>query len=157
MRAGVGLLAYEPAEVTDKLAAWMLDPQNVSIREVLLLRDLLQPHGAELAAGLWKKAEDREATSEVRLRAFAALAAYDPESARWRTAGPDAAEQLLNVLKDGNHPIVLELWAGALRPVREHLQEALVGAFRVSKHADRRLLEDNVPPAHPARHTEILD
>jgi formylglycine-generating enzyme required for sulfatase activity/tRNA A-37 threonylcarbamoyl transferase component Bud32 len=156
MRAGVGLLAYEPAEVTDKLAAWMLDRENVSIREVLLLRDLLRPQGAGLTAGLWKKAEDREATPEVRLRAFAALALYDPDSPRWRTAGPDAAEQMLNVLKEGNHPIVLEMWASALRPVREHLQEALVGAFRMSKHADRRLLAAKILAAYLAGQPEML-
>jgi formylglycine-generating enzyme required for sulfatase activity len=156
MRAGIGLLAYEPALVKDELAAWMLDPENISIREVLLLRDVLQPQRSELTAGLWKKAEDPEAAAAARLRAFAALAAYDPENPRWRTAGLDAADQLLKVVKEENHPIVVDLWARALLPVREHLQPTLVSTFRVSKRPDGRLLAARILAIQCADQSDML-
>jgi formylglycine-generating enzyme required for sulfatase activity/tetratricopeptide (TPR) repeat protein len=150
MRAGMALLQYEPDAVKQALAEWMLESE--SMREALLVRDLLKPHGVELAAGLWRKADDPATPAEARLRALAALAAYDPKSPHWREAGPRAAEHLLR----SEHPVVLDLWTQAFLPVRDRLYDPLVEVFRGSRSADRKLNAAKVLAVHCADRPEAL-
>jgi len=75
------------------LLAWMLKADDPA--EVLLVCEVLRPHNEELRERLWALAEEAGTPAAVRLRALTALAAYDPENARWGKAGGTAAELLL--------------------------------------------------------------
>ncbi|HVS37256.1 MAG TPA: SUMF1/EgtB/PvdO family nonheme iron enzyme [Gemmataceae bacterium] len=122
MRAGLALYGEDPS-LRDELAHWMLEAPDP--REVLLVRDVLAPHGADLAEWLWSKAEDATGNAEVRFRALAALAAFAPTDPRWDQAAPAAVEQLLKA-----DPLQLGVWQEALQPVRERLNDPLVKVFR---------------------------
>ena len=63
--------------------------------ELLVIRAALLPHRDELAAGMWRTADDPAAAKDRRFRAVCALAAFDPASPRWTNAGKPAAEVLV--------------------------------------------------------------
>ena len=79
-RASLALLAEDPGQV-GPLTARMLE-EGLEPAEMLLVRDALAPHAAELKDVLWRR--------EGEFRALAALAAFDPGSSRWEKAAAGA-------------------------------------------------------------------
>ncbi|MFO0969027.1 MAG: serine/threonine-protein kinase [Gemmataceae bacterium] len=110
MRLALALAPVEPETVRGPLLDWLLAAEDPA--EVLLARKALEPSQDALTADLWAKAEDSRAPGSVRLRAFVALAAYDPHNSRWQKLGPQVVEYLLwaNPLHQGT-------WMEALRPL----------------------------------------
>src|SRR5262249_28236858 len=92
--------------------------------EVLVLRDALEPHREEFRERLWAVVERSPGKESRRLRAASALAAYDPDRARWAGAGAAVADDLVTV------PAVhLAVWTEALRPVSDSLLKPLSAIF----------------------------
>jgi len=119
--------------------------------EVLVIRDALAPHKAELVDRLWRRVEERQTTPEVRFRALVALAAFDPANPGWQAAAPVAVEHLLK-----SNPLFLRLWTQALAPVNELLLGPLSEVFRGQKTADKRLVAANVLAVYAADRLEML-
>jgi serine/threonine protein kinase/formylglycine-generating enzyme required for sulfatase activity len=148
-RVGLALLPVEGPAVKGWLYDWM--EQAGDPLEILLLRDALQPYGAELAPELWRKVDAQEITAPERFRALVALAAFDRRSPRWQKAGSQAVEQLLAA-----NPLHLGLWTKALQPVADPLIGSLAEVFRTHKQAERRLLAGNVLADYAADHADVL-
>src|SRR5262249_24437047 len=129
-RVGLALLPVEPALVRSWLYHWMLEVDDP--REVLLLRDGLRPYRAQLRDSLWSGVADEPSqVSAQGFRALVALAAYDPDDARWKQRGEAMLEQLLTA-----NPLHLPVWVEALRPVRAVLLKPLAEVFRGHKLAE---------------------
>ena len=94
--------------------------------QVPVIVQALKPHGPALSERLWSVAEKPPAGRETqRLRAAAALAAFDADSPRWqRVAGP-VVEQLV-----AENPIHLGQWLEGFRPVKGRLLPPLATLFR---------------------------
>jgi hypothetical protein len=131
MRVALALLPVEANTLRAPLLAWMLKADDPA--EVLLVCEVLRPHNEELRERLWALAEEAGTPAAVRLRALTALAAYDPENARWGKAGGTAAELLLTA-----DPFYRGQWATALRPVRAALRGRLAEVCRGEKLAEHR-------------------
>jgi formylglycine-generating enzyme required for sulfatase activity/tRNA A-37 threonylcarbamoyl transferase component Bud32 len=129
MRVALALLPVQPEAVRDELAKWMLAVEEPA--EMLLVRDALRPHACRLRRGLWDRLARQQGDS--RLRLLAALAAFDPDSPRWRAEG----ERALPVLLSAN-TLHLGSWAQALRPVRGELLAPLGEVFRGRRLPERR-------------------
>jgi serine/threonine protein kinase/formylglycine-generating enzyme required for sulfatase activity len=97
---------------------------QASASDFPVLRDALAGHCAKLSETLWKDAASRQ-SDDRRLRAAAALAAYEPGHPRWRDIREHAA-RLLTLVK----PEYLGDWKEALRPVRAELLVPLSAIFR---------------------------
>lgn len=121
MRLALALLPIESETLREPLTDWMLQADEPA--EVLLVRDALLPFRAELIPQLWAKAEDERTQAAVRFRAWAALAAYDPHHARWRTVGPQVSEQILWA-----NPLHRNAWTDAFRPVASVLHGPMTEA-----------------------------
>jgi formylglycine-generating enzyme required for sulfatase activity len=133
LRAGLALVPFD-ATLKDRLNEWML--QVADPHELLLVRDTLQPYGAELRAELWRRLEDPQAERELRFRAACALAAYDPDDPRWAKRGSDVVARLVV-----ESPLILAQWVEAFRPVRAQLVGPLAEVFHDARRpeAERRL------------------
>jgi hypothetical protein len=131
LRVGLALLPVEPDIVCDELAKGMLDEKDPA--EMLLYREQLAAHGPELAAGLWRRAEDPANKAGVRFRALVALARFDPENRRWAKVGPAAVDELLSA-----NPLHLGTWVQALWRVRAVLLPPLGEVFRGRRLAEFR-------------------
>ncbi len=131
MRLALALLPVDPENIRTELTAWMLKADDPA--EVLLARDALMPYKADLVRQLWTTAEDKDQPDAQRLRALAALAAFDPESPSWRKSGSVAAERLL-----ASNPFYLPTWTTAFRPVRSALIKSLSEVHRGQKLAEHR-------------------
>ncbi|HKI20300.1 MAG TPA: hypothetical protein VKA15_20590, partial [Isosphaeraceae bacterium] len=88
------------------------------------LRDMLTEHRQKLSGRLWSDAESAE-SEERRLRAAAALAAYEPVNPGWHAIRDDVVQSLTRV-----KPEFLGDWKDALRPVRAELLDPLGAIFR---------------------------
>jgi formylglycine-generating enzyme required for sulfatase activity len=148
MRIGLALLPVEPERVRRPLYDWMLETDDP--RELLLVRDALQPYGRELVGDLWRMVEAPR-TAAARLRALVALAAFDDGNPRWQTAGVETVEQLL-----GENPLFLGVWTVALRPVRGALLAPLGEVFRGHKLADKREVAASVLAVYAADRPDLL-
>src|SRR5262249_483497 len=93
MRAGLALLPSEPQPVGNELAGWMLQVEDPV--EMLLFRDALAPHAAELVPSLWTRAGDTAAPAAERFRALVALAAFDVDGQLWKRYAATAVGQLV--------------------------------------------------------------
>jgi formylglycine-generating enzyme required for sulfatase activity len=131
MRAALALLPVEPQRVRDSLVKWMLQVPDPA--ELLVVRDSLRPHAATLRDNLWRRLEQRGNKAEQRLRILAALAAFDPQGARWKTAGEQALGPWLS-----DNPLYLGTWTEALRPARDALLGPLTEVFKGKHLAERR-------------------
>jgi formylglycine-generating enzyme required for sulfatase activity len=92
---------------------------------LLVIRDALQPHAADLAEGLWRRLKQPRTSPAQRLRILAALAAFDPETPRWKDAAPQALEPWLS-----DNPLYLGAWTETLRPARTFLLGPLTEVFK---------------------------
>ena len=90
-----------------------------------VLRDALKTHQSTLTPKLWTVLETAKPGDAGLLPAASALASYDPEDARWKSAGGKVAETLVSV-----NSLVLGPWVEALRPVSGKLTVPLAMIFR---------------------------
>lgn len=146
VRAALGLLPADPT-LTDFVSNYML--QENDPHEVIMVRDVLTPHGGEVALRLWPVAEDPNAPRPHCLRALVALARFDPDSSRWNAV----AERGVTALLDDWH---LPIWIEALRPVRAILEVPLAKVFRESTDADDRLASAQILADYDADHPGLL-
>jgi formylglycine-generating enzyme required for sulfatase activity len=114
MRLALALMPSAPDEVLGPLMEWMLEAEDPA--EVLLARDALMPHAADLREGLWR---------QKGLRSRVALAAFDPHSPRWKGEVHEVLEGMLSA-----NALHLGAWVQGLRPVRAALVGPLKEAFR---------------------------
>jgi len=150
LRASLGLLPVDPGQV-DYLYGRLL---NAEPREVGVIVQELSDYKGELTDRLWSVVDEPVKRPEGRrLRAAAALAAYDPESQRWDGAADRVVEQLVSV-----NPVFLAAWMDGLRPVREMLQGPLAAVFRDRKEdrANERNLATNILADFAADRPDLL-
>jgi hypothetical protein len=116
-RVRLALLPVDPQQA-GPLGDFLLDAEP---DELLVVRDALRPQGAQLAERLWATVEDRQAAPARRLRAAGALAAYEPDDARWKRYARDLGRLLVaeNSLRLGD-------WKALFEPVRAHLSPELL-------------------------------
>jgi formylglycine-generating enzyme required for sulfatase activity/tRNA A-37 threonylcarbamoyl transferase component Bud32 len=132
-RLRLGLALADDTEVRARLVALARkadDPQ-----EVLLVRDALLPHAAEVRPLLWQQVREAPTPAVERFRLLAILATLDPDGADWPAqAGPAVAQFL------AANPLHLGAWKAALEPVRGPLLGPLAEAFRATTEPERRRL-----------------
>ena len=103
------------------------DPETLEV-----IRDALATAPGRDDARFWAVLEDPRARNSRRLRAASALAAYQPDSPRWRKVAPDvvtmlSAENLISVAR----------WGELLRPVRGELLSPLHATFLEQRGKER--------------------
>jgi formylglycine-generating enzyme required for sulfatase activity len=136
LHTALALLPVDPRQ-RDPLAERLLEAGPA---EVPVLRQALLPHQKELRQRLWDAAEKPPVGKEAqRLRAAAALAVFDPESARWDKVRDAVAVDLVSVPAG-----YLGVWMEALRPARDRLIPSLVTLYRDGgrREAERSLATD---------------
>src|SRR5262249_27936102 len=127
---------------------------NAEPHEVPVIRDALASHKEELAGRLWAVAEQPPRGKEAqRLRAAAALAAYEPESPRWAGINGKVVDGLVAV-----NPFFLGLWSKNFAPVRAQLLDPLETIFRDRnpEHAAERTLATNLLADYTADRLPVL-
>jgi formylglycine-generating enzyme required for sulfatase activity len=125
MRAALALLEVEPDLVRGELVKWMLEVADPA--ELIVVRAALQPHAARLRSDLWRQLQAAKVQPDRRLRLLAALAAFDPLGAGWKTVDEKALQPWL-----ADNPLYLGGWTTAFRPAREHLLGPLSKVFRTA-------------------------
>jgi eukaryotic-like serine/threonine-protein kinase len=99
---------------------------NAEAGEVAIIRDALLPHKDQLVSELWAAVESpKKGKESQRLRAAAALAKYDQESAKWAKASILVVHDLVQ-----QNPVYLLYWTEALRPVRAWFLAPLSEVYR---------------------------
>jgi formylglycine-generating enzyme required for sulfatase activity len=133
MRVGLALLPAEPQTVQPALMRWLLEAEDP--REVEVVRDVLAPWSDQLKGDLWEKVNAEATPAELRLRALAALARFDPDNPNWHRTGATVVAPWLR-----SDPLYLGIWARTLYPARQHLLAPLTEVFhgRVAKLTDKR-------------------
>ena len=122
--------------------------------EVPVIRDALAPHKDELVERLWTVVEmPDKGQGQQRLRAAAALVAYDPDNQRWAKASGTIVEDLVSV-----NPVFLGLWSEEFRPVKARLLGPLSGVFRdhEPERTSERTLATNLLADYAADQPEVL-
>jgi formylglycine-generating enzyme required for sulfatase activity/tetratricopeptide (TPR) repeat protein len=136
LHASLALLPVDPGQV-DYLFGRLLeaDPRDV----LPVIRDALAPRKNALLGRLWAVAGKPEKGKESqRLRAAAALMAYDPESERWANVQDAVVSDLLAV-----PAAQLITWKDVFRPLRVKLLAPLSVLYRdVSRPAEQSLATD---------------
>jgi formylglycine-generating enzyme required for sulfatase activity/tRNA A-37 threonylcarbamoyl transferase component Bud32 len=140
LRLALALLPIEPEKLRDELAAWLLQVGDPA--EVLLMRDALRPHAADLTNRLWQQVDERTRPADERFRALVALASFDPANPRWNAVAPVVVDELLTA-----NALHLGTWVKALHAVREALFPPLGEVFRgqrlpENRHVAARVLAD---------------
>jgi serine/threonine protein kinase/formylglycine-generating enzyme required for sulfatase activity len=130
LHASLALLKYDPSQA-DYLSEQLL---NAQVDEVPVIVTLLEPQKSRVQKRLWEAVKN--GTSSARLRAAAALAAYDPENPEWQIVRSDVVTALVSV-----DPTESNLWIIKLRPVGRQLVEPLEARYR-----DRRPVRDAERP-----------
>ncbi len=95
MHVRLALLPWDRAQLADLRE----DLLRVTFSKLGILRTALAPQSAELVPALWTAARNLQETASRRIRALAALAAYDPpvlpeSTGQWTAVAPFVAEQL---------------------------------------------------------------
>lgn len=147
LHARIVLLPFDPEQVQPLLEAMFVE----SPEEVLEIRAALEPYSRELTPELWRRFEDRRAEPGVRLRAAAALAAFDPGNKRWA----DAAEPVAAVLLEQNLSQISD-WLQVFAPVRHVLLAPLAHTFVDANHPSKQLLATDVLTLYAADQPEML-
>jgi len=150
LHASLALLPVDPSQV-DYLRDQLL--LHAEAPEVGVIVQELRGHKDELIDRLWAVVEKPETDRDGRLRAAAALAAYDPDGPRWNAVAPSVVDGLVSV-----DPIFSDDWMKALRPVRDKLQVPLEAVFRDRKEdrANERNLATSILAYYAADKPDIL-
>lgn len=121
--------------------------------QVPVIRDALAPHKDELQDKLWAVVETPEKGKESqRLRAAAALAKYDPESAKWAKASGSVVDELV-----AENPVFLGLWMEGFRPIRGKLLESLKTVYgNPDGRESERILATNILADYAADQPQVL-
>ncbi len=138
LHASLALLPVDHGQA-DYLYARLLGAQP---QEVPVIVGALAPDRDAIRDQLWAVVESHEKRPESRrLRAAAALAAYEPRSEKWGKCGPLVVNDL--VLEN---PLFLGQWSEALRPVKGYLLAPLGDVFRDQRagRATERSLATNI-------------
>ncbi|HWT81582.1 MAG TPA: serine/threonine protein kinase, partial [Candidatus Methylomirabilis sp.] len=120
LHASLALLPVDPSQV-DYLFNRLL---SATENELPVLRDALKTHQFTLTPKLWAVLESAKPDAGL-LPAASALASYDPDNARWESAGGKVAQALVTV-----NSLLLRPWIEDLRPVRGKLTAPLATIFR---------------------------
>jgi formylglycine-generating enzyme required for sulfatase activity len=119
--------------------------------ETPVLRDALAPHTEQLVDRLWAVVQSPGKESQ-RLRAAAALARYDPASAKWAKAREAVANDLVTA-----PAVYLAVWMDALRPVGEKLLPPLSAVYRdATRRETERWLATAVLADYAADNPQLL-
>ena len=120
LHASLALLPVDPSQV-DYLFNRLL---SATENELPVLRDALKTHQSTLTPKLWAVLESAKPDAGL-LPAASALASYDPDNARWESAGGKVAQALVSV-----NSIYLGNWLEYLTDVRSKLTAPLATIFR---------------------------
>ena len=120
LHASLALLPVDPSQV-DYLFNRLL---SATENELPVLRDALKNHQSTLTPKLWTVLESAKPDAGL-LPAASALASYDPDNARWESAGGKVAQALVSV-----NSIYLGNWLEYLTDVRSKLTAPLATIFR---------------------------
>src|SRR5208337_4350716 len=120
LHASLALLPVDPSQV-DYLFNRLL---SATENELPVLRDALKTHQSTLTPKLWTVLESAKHDAGL-LPAASALASYDPDNARWESAGGKVAQALVSV-----NSIYLGNWLEYLTDVRGKLTAPLATIFR---------------------------
>ncbi len=141
--------------VDDEQAAYLYERLlDATPQEVPVIREALAPHKAELLDKLWAVVEQPAKGKESqRLRAAAALAKYDPASAKWAQASALVANDLVR-----ENAVSLGQWSEAFRSVKGRLLSPLADVFRVRQpeHAGEATLAANLLADYAADEPQVL-
>src|SRR5262249_1125183 len=111
LHASLALVSVDGSQVK-YLYERLLDAEP---NEVPVIRQALAPHREGLVGQLWPIVEHPIRKKEgQRLRAAAALAAYDPDSPRWAGVQTQVATDIVGV-----PAVYLGSWVESLRPLRD--------------------------------------
>jgi formylglycine-generating enzyme required for sulfatase activity len=146
LRARLALSESDPSQV-EPLSRMLLDAEP---QEALLIVHALLSHRDELKESFWK-ALGKTASSKARLRLACALAAFDPQDARWSKIAPAVAGQLVT-----ENSLHLHLWTKAFADVRGFLAEPLGKIFRDPEKPAERSVAGNLLAAYVADQPEVL-
>jgi serine/threonine protein kinase/formylglycine-generating enzyme required for sulfatase activity len=127
---------------------------NAKPQEVHVLRDALLPHKDALLTKLWAVVEEPEKGKDAqRLRAAAALAAYDPENSDWAKTGRLVVDDVVR-----ENAVYLLYWNEAFRPVKKWLLAPLGRVFRDARpeRIGDRNLATNLLTDYAAHDSEVL-
>jgi serine/threonine protein kinase/formylglycine-generating enzyme required for sulfatase activity len=149
LHTSLALLPVDPGQV-DYLYGRMLEADP---NEVPVIREALAPHKEELLDKLWNVVEQPAKGQEAqRLRAAAALAAYDPDSERWAKVQVQVVNDLVNV-----PAVYLANWMQALRDMRAKLQGPLAAVYQDTKRREtERSLATDILADYAADQPEVL-
>jgi len=132
LHASLALLPVDATQV-DYLFNRLIKIKD-SPSELRVLRDALQTHRSTLTPKLWTVLETAKPGDAGLLPAASALASYDPDNARWESAGGKVSRALVSV-----NSIYLGDWLEYLTDVRSKLTAPLATIFR-----DRKLSESEL-------------
>jgi formylglycine-generating enzyme required for sulfatase activity len=121
--------------------------------EVPVIREALVAHKDQLLDQLWRVVEKPEKGKEQhRLRAAAALARYDTDSARWDHMAKSVADDLVSV-----PAVYLAAWLESLRPLRAKLLVPLAVVYRDGRRREtERSLATDTLADYAADEPELL-
>ena len=149
LHASLALLPMDATPV-DYLYGRLLDAEP---HEVPVIRDALVPHKGALLDKLWAVVDKPEKGKESqRLRAAAALAKYDPESANWFKVQAAVVNDLVHV-----PAVYLSLWLDSLRPVRVKLLAPLSVVYgSLARREVERSLATDILADYAADQAQVL-
>jgi serine/threonine protein kinase/formylglycine-generating enzyme required for sulfatase activity len=128
LHTSLALLPVDASQV-DYLYSRLIDAEP---GEVPVIRDALAGHKDRIVDPLWAVVEAPQKDKESqRLRAAAALAKYDPESAKWAKVHEAVGNDLVAV-----PTVYLAIWMNALRPVSNKLLPHLLAVYRDTARRD---------------------
>ena len=150
MHASLALLPVDSGQ-----AAYLLDRLlEAEPQEVPVIRGALAAHKEQLLGKLWTAAESPPKGKEgQRLRAAAALAAYDAHNIKWDKCAPLVVDEFVR-----QNPIFFGQWSEALRPVKAALLAPLATVYRDQRpeRSGERKLATNLLADYAAGKTEVL-
>jgi serine/threonine protein kinase/formylglycine-generating enzyme required for sulfatase activity len=150
LHTSLALLPVDASQVkylTDRLL-------DAEAGEISVIRDALLPHKDQLAGNLWTVVESPDKDRQAqRLRAAAALAKYDPESANWGKFSPLVVNDLVQ-----ENTVYLLYWSDAYRPVKDSLLAPLGDIFRdrSPERAAKRMQATNLLADYAADNPPVL-
>jgi hypothetical protein len=109
--------------------------RTTDLREALLVRDTLRPYAARFRQEAWTQPDDSRLPQGQRFRALIALAAFDPESARWRELADRVAGQLVE-----SNPLQLNTLIQVFEPIDPYLIPPLTKIFQGSTDPEKGIV-----------------
>lgn len=131
MRYAIALLPHDPTEVE-----YLFNQlPSVSVDEVGLICEALEPHAADLTSKLWESVTADKVTTATQLRLAASLAIFDPESGSWSKIAKDVVASLTEL-----DQIEAQQWVQSLWPGRKRLRPEFQALFATSENQSSRVV-----------------